>query len=224
MGTIWFFEKVDLFDILCPGNLSNYRETHQLTIYKKGDYIYFPHERAKGVYLIAGGKVKILNYNEEGNEVVKAILSRGEMFGEMALFGEDIRDDYAISINEETVLFQMTIEEVKAIMAKDEDFSAKINKLIGLRVKKLEQRLNALIYKDVKTRILDFIREYASEKGIKKGNEVFVKNYFTHKDIADLVGTSRQTVTTILNELKNLELISFSRKSFVVHDINQLVA
>lgn len=224
MGTIWFFEKVDLFDILCPHKFDNYKESRLLHVYNKREYIYFPNEKANSVYLIAGGKVKILNYNKEGNEVVKAILSRGEMFGEMALFGEDTRDEYAISINEETVLCQMTIKEVKAIMAKDEVFSAKIHKLIGLRVKKLEQRLNAMIYKDVKTRILDFIREYASEKGIKKGNEIFVKNYFTHKDIADLIGTSRQTVTTILNELKSHDLISFSRKSFVVHDINQLVA
>jgi CRP-like cAMP-binding protein len=224
MGTIWFFEKVDLFNILCPHKFSNYKESHELNIYKKGYYVYFPNERAKSIYLIAGGKIKILNYNENGDEVVKAILSKGEMFGEMALFGEDNRDDYAVSIDEETVLCHMTIENMKAIMAKDQEFSLKIHKLIGFRIKKLERRLDALIFKDVKTRILDFIREYASEKGIKKGNEVFVKNYLTHKDIADLVGTSRQTVTTILNELKSLELISFTRKSFVVHDMNNLVA
>lgn len=222
MKSIWFFEKVDFFDILCPNKLDMHN--HIVKKYKKGDYIYFSEEPSKSVYLIASGKVKILNYTIEGNEVVKAILTKGELFGEMAMLGEERREDFAVAIDDDTLLCKMSIEEMQELMVEDRDFALNINKLIGWRIRKLERRLDAMIFKDVKTRILDFLKEFAQERGVKNGKQVFINSYLTHKDIADLVGTSRQTVTTYLNELKSQRKISFNRKNIIVHDIDSLVS
>ena len=70
--------------------------------------------------------------------------------------------------------------------------------------------------------MVDFLKELAVEKGKKVGFEVMVKNYLTHKDIAALTGTSRQTVTTILNELKEKNIINFNRRQFLIRDMNLL--
>lgn len=223
MNSIWFFEKVDFFDFLCPNKLDMHAHNHVVKKYKKGDYIYFSEAPSKSIYLIASGKVKILNYTIEGNEVVKAILTKGELFGEMAILGEEKRQDFAVAFDDDTLLCQMNIEQMQGLMIEDRDFALNINKLIGWRIRKLERRLDALIFKDVKTRILDFLKEFAEERGVKNGKQVYIKSYLTHKDIADLVGTSRQTVTSYLNELKSQDKISFNRKNIVVHDIDSLV-
>ncbi len=223
MQSIWFFEKVDFFNILCPNKLDMHLHTHVVKKYKKGEYIYFSEAPSKSVYLIASGKVKVLNYTIEGIEVVKAILTKGELFGEMAMLGEEKRQDFAVAIDDDTLLCQMNIAQMQELMTEDKDFAFNINKLIGWKIRKLERRLDAMIFKDVKTRILDFLKEFAQERGVKNGNHIYIHSYLTHKDIADLVGTSRQTVTSFLNELKNQSKISFSRKNIVVHDIDSLI-
>lgn len=219
MANIWFFDKVDLFDVLCSNQLDYYKQAHEIKIYDKGEYIYFNNDPSKSIYLIASGKVKILRYTSSGEELVKAILTKGELFGELAIFGEKNRDDIAMAIEDETILCQIGIDQVRDLMVKDKTFAQKFNHLVGARMKKLERRLDSMAFKDVKTRIIEFIHEFAEEKGVKKGTEVYIKSYLTHKDIADLVGTSRQTVTSTLNELKSKQKISFNRKSLIVHDM-----
>ncbi len=108
-------------------------------------------------------------------------------------------------------------------MKDDVSFGLKIFKLIGLRINKLERKIDSLVFKDVRTRIIDFIREYVMEKGENNGLEYKVDNFLTHKDIANLVGTTRQTVTTLLNELRSEGLIDFTRRSIYVADINNLI-
>ena len=75
MRSLWFFEDVKLFKVLCPHKLKAYKTSHDFNIYKKKDYIYFEEDSANKIYLIEKGKVKIGYYNENGDEIVKAILA-----------------------------------------------------------------------------------------------------------------------------------------------------
>ncbi len=82
MDSLWFFEDTNLFRVLCPHKFKAYKTDHKFDAYKKRDYIYFEEDKANKVYLIEKGKVKLGYYNDDGEEVVKAILSKGELFGE----------------------------------------------------------------------------------------------------------------------------------------------
>jgi CRP-like cAMP-binding protein len=171
---------------------------------------------------VTEGKIKLLYYTQEGDEVVKSVLTRGEIFGELALLGEDTRQDYAQVLTDRTSVCQLTLEQMHQLMKDDVSFALKIYKLIGLRINKLERRIDSLVFKDVRSRIIDFIKEFVMEKGEQNGPEYKVDHYLTHKDIADLIGTTRQTVTTLLNELRNEGKIDFSRRTIHVADINKL--
>ena len=223
MGNLWFFEKVNLFSIFCPHKFKEYKENHQFRNFKKGEFIYFSDDPASSIYLVTEGKVKLLYYTEEGDEVVKSVLARGEVFGELALLGEDTRQDYAQVVTDRTAVCQLTLGQMQQLMKDDVPFALKIFKLIGLRINKLERKIESLVFKDVRTRIIEFIREFVLEKGKKNGPEYMVDHYLTHKDIADLIGTTRQTVTTLLNELRNEGKIDFSRRTIYVADINSLI-
>ncbi|MEQ1588702.1 MAG: Crp/Fnr family transcriptional regulator, partial [Cyclobacteriaceae bacterium] len=98
----------------------------------------------------------------------------------------------------------------------------KILKLIGLRLMKLERKLELLVFKDARTRVIEFLKDAAAWKGKKVGFETMIPTRLTHKDIAALTGTSRQTVTTILNELKDKNLINFDRKKILIRDLATL--
>lgn len=220
---IWYFEDVDLYNIFCPKKTPKMQEKHPFTSYKKDQFIYFEDETSDAIYLVANGRVKIGGYTDDGKEITKAILSSGEIFGELALIGQDKRTDFAQAMDDNTSLCPMGIEDMKNLMAENKALNLKIYKMIGLKIKKLERKIESLVFKDSRSRVIDFLRDLAKEKGKKVGFEIMVKNYLTHKDIANLTGTSRQTVTTILNELKEKNIINFNRRQFLIRDLDKLV-
>lgn len=214
MNSLWFFEDTNLFDIFCPHKFEAYKSDHTFNAYKKQDYIYFEEDNANKIYLIENGKVKIGYYNENGEEVVKAILTKGQLFGEKAILGEEKRNEFAQSIDSTTSICPVSVETMHDLMLANQNFSFKIYKFIGFRYRKLERRLQLLLFKDTKTRLLEFLRELCEDYGYdceKTGNHV-IKHPYTQKDIASLIGTSRPTLNILLNELKEEKVLDFNRK------------
>jgi len=219
MKSIWFFDDVNLFRTLCPHKFKAYKATHTIDAYKKKDYIYFEEDTSNKVYLIESGKVKIGYYSEEGEEIVKAILTRGELFGETAILGETKREEFAQSIDNCTSICPIGVETMHSLMRDNRTFSFKIYKIIGFKLKKLERRLQLLLFKDTKTRLLEFLEELCTDYGYdceKTGDKVILHPY-TQKDIACLIGTSRPTLNILLNELKEEKVIEFSRKEIRIY-------
>lgn len=196
-------------------------DDHTFTDYKKNQFIYFLEEKATHIYMIANGRVKIGHYLEDGKEVVSAILTKGEIFGELALAGEETRKNFAQAMDDVSIC-PLSIDDLKDLMKEDKELSFRILKLVGLRLMKLERKLELLVFKDARTRIIEFLKDSASWKGKKVGFETMIPTKLTHKDIAALTGTSRQTVTTILNELKDKNLINFDRRKILIRDLDQL--
>jgi CRP/FNR family transcriptional regulator, cyclic AMP receptor protein len=221
-SALWYFESVDLFDILCPHKVKNVDERHPFHFYKKNQFIYFQEEPSESIYMIASGRVKVGHYLEDGKEVVNTILGHGEIFGELALAGEGKRREFAQAMDEKTSVCPLHLGDLKALMKDNQELSFKMLKLIGLRLMKLERKVELLVFKDARTRIIEFLKDSAAWKGKKVGFETMIPTQLTHKDIAALTGTSRQTVTTILNELKEKNLINFDRKKILIRDLSKL--
>lgn len=214
MNPIWFFEDVNLFNMLCPHKFKKYKSGHDFCNYQKKDYIYFEEDASSKVYLIEKGKVKIGYYSEAGDEIVKAILTKGELFGEKAIFGEQKRDEFAQSIDNNTTICPIGVDTMLDLMRENRPFSFKVYKFIGYKFKKLERRLQLLLYKDTKTRLLEFIQELCNDYGHdcdKTGDRV-IEHSYTQKDMASLIGTSRPTLNILMNELKEESIIDFCRK------------
>lgn len=208
--------------MLCPHRVKNVADRHTYNYYKKDEFIYFPDEAATHIYMIVSGRVRLGHYQEDGKEAVTAILSTGEIFGEMAMAGEEIRKDYAQAMDGNTTICPLSIEDLKELIKQNGELSFKILKLIGFRLMKLERKLELLVFKDARTRVVEFLKDAAAWKGKKVGFETMIPTRLTHKDIAALTGTSRQTVTTILNELKDKNLINFDRKQILIRDLATL--
>jgi len=214
MNTLWYFENVNVFNLLCPHKFKKYKAFHSFFNYKKNDYVYFESDVAKKVYLIEKGKIKIGYYTEEGTEVISAILSKGELFGEKAILGEENRREFAQSIDNATSICPISVDVMHDMMRNNKTFSLKIYKFLGFRIKKLERRLQLLLFKDIKTRLLEFLHELCEQYGHecdKTGDKV-IEHPYTQKDIASLIGTSRPTLNSIMNELKEAKIIEFNRK------------
>lgn len=221
-AALWFFESVNLYQILCPHKVKMMPEQHSFLHFKKDEFVYLPNEPSQNIYMIAEGRVKIGRYLEDGKEIVLSILTKGEIFGELAVAGEETRKDFAQAMDNDTTLCPLSIDELKDLMFENKELSFRILKLVGLRLMKLERKLELLVFKDARTRIVEFLKDAASWKGKKVGYETLIQTKLTHKDIAALTGTSRQTVTTVLNELKDANIINFDRKRILIRDLDKL--
>lgn len=100
---IWYFEETNLFNLFCPHKSKHLGERHVFLEYQKDEFIYFEEDPSDKIYLIASGRVKIFSYNEQGEEFVKAILGKGEIFGEQSILGEGQRTDFAQAIEPATI-------------------------------------------------------------------------------------------------------------------------
>ena len=214
MNSIWILEDVNLFNLLCPHKFKQYKACHTFDAYKKSDYIYFEEDAANKVYLIEKGKVKIGYYNEDGTEVVKAILRKGELFGEKAILGEEKRDEFAQSLDNQTSICPVGVDTMHDLMRDNKTFSLRIYKFIGFKFKKLERRLQLLLFKDSKTRLLEFLNELCTDYGYdcEKTGDHIIDHPYTQKDIASLIGVSRPTLNILMNELKEADVIDFNRR------------
>lgn len=221
-ASLWYFESVNMYDILCPHKVKTMAERHSFNYFKKDEFIYFPNEPATYIYMIANGRVRIGRYLDDGQEVVSAILTTGEIFGELALAGEETRRDFAQAMDADTTVCPLSIDDLRDLMKDNKELSFRLLKLVGLRLMKLERKLELLVFKDARTRIVEFLKDTASWKGKKVGFETLIPTKLTHKDIAALTGTSRQTVTTILNDLKEKNLINFDRRRILIRDLEKL--
>ncbi|MBV1888373.1 MAG: Crp/Fnr family transcriptional regulator [Urechidicola sp.] len=215
MKNIWYLECVNLFKILCPHKFKTYKETHDFNIYNKTDYVYFADESANKVFLINNGKIKLGYYTEDGQEIVKAILSKGEVFGEKAILGEEKRNEFAQSLNDNTSICPIDADTLQDLIQDNKKFALGFFKLINFRIKRLERRLELLLFKDAKTRLQEFIMQMCEDFGYdceKTGHKIIVHPY-TQKDMACLLGISRPTLNILMNELKGEGWIDFDRKS-----------
>jgi len=213
MKSFWIFEDVNLFSMLCPHKFKAYKAAHEFHTYKKQDYIYFEEDAAQSVYLIEKGKVKVGYYTEDGQEVIKAILSKGELFGEKAILGEERRDEFAMSVDNRTSICPVGVDTMHELMRDNRSFSFRIYKLIGFRIKRLERRLEMILFKDAETRVDEFLKELADQYGYccPKTGDTVIKHPYTQKDIAHLIGTSRPTFNSIMNKFREANRIDFSR-------------
>lgn len=198
-------------------------ETHTQRTFKKGDYIYLPEEVSDKIFFLTSGRVKIGNYADSGKEITKAILTQGEVFGELSLVGEEKRRDFAIAM-EETLACVVTVEEMKGLLKNHSSLNLFFMKIMGSRVLEMEKRLESLVFKDSRTRIVEFLKDLATNKGQRVGYEMLVRRFMTHQEIANLTATSRQTVTTVLNELRNKNILTFNRRRLLVRDMEKLAA
>lgn len=220
---LWYLENIDVTGIFCPQKLGSVNDTHAAKSLKKGTYIYLQEEDADKIFFINQGRVKIGANSEDGKEITKAILGPGEVFGELSLIGEDKRRDFAICM-EETSLCAVTTSEMKGLMRDHSGLSGFMMKIMGSRVLEMESRLESLVFKDSRTRIIEFLINLANSKGQRVGYETLVRKFMTHQEIANLTATSRQTVTTVLNDLRSRNILTFDRRRLLIRDLELLTA
>jgi len=180
----------------------------------KNNIIYDTGQKIEYVYLIEKGSIKLGMLASCGKTLTKDLVYDLQIFGENIFTSGTTTREFAEAMIE-TKLFKIPVEVFKNIVFQNNAFASEIMVIIVAKLQNMEERLKNFVFKKAKERIVDFIYRTGLRKGIKIGiNECLIDHGMSHKEIAYLTDTSRQTVARILNELKKENFIHYSsRKS-----------
>jgi CRP/FNR family cyclic AMP-dependent transcriptional regulator len=221
-NSTYFLARFPIFSYLSEQEIDDLQKKVTWRVKPRYSYIYLPGDPSDTIFFLAEGAVKIGTHSADGREIIKSIIHPTAMFGELGLAGEEIRQDYAQALKEDVHLCSLKMEDFKRLMRHNYELSDKVMMFLGSRLMKAENKLESLIFKDARARIIEFIKESVHHRGRKVGFEMLLKHSLTHQDIANITCTSRQTVTLVLNELKKSDLIYFNRGKILVRDMAKL--
>jgi len=194
----------------------------QYRSYGKNSFIYQPGEPADWVYFVVEGVVKNGTVSTEGREIIKNLVYAGEMFGELGISGIAERPDFAGTFKAGAEVMRLPLDAIKELIVRNPEVGQRMITKLGERVSRSEKRMEELVFHDARTRIIAFIKEQATRYGVKFGDETLVNHGFTHQDMANITGTSRQLVTIVLNELRKKKLLNFDRTSILIRKMKDL--
>jgi CRP/FNR family transcriptional regulator len=214
---VWYLKKVNIFAGLSEDEMERVDRSTRMESVPKGSYLFLPEDPADRLYFIKKGRVKISKISDDGKEVTLAILEEGEVFGEMALVEEGPRKTVAEAV-EDTAICTMSKENFETLIQQKPELSIKITKLMGIRRMEIESRVEELLFCDVSTRLARFLTRLNDEHGVdhRLGRKIKVK--ITHQDIANLIGSTRETTTAALNDLKRAGVIDFEHRHIIIKD------
>lgn len=217
----WYLRDHKLFWTLSMSQIKQLCIITGFKTAKKGDTIYFSSSDVPRIFLLKKGNIKIVSVDDEGNETIKEILQKGDLFGELTLEKDLEVNEYAKALTEEVSICSFLMSDFEELILKNPSLALTYTKFVGLKMKRLKNSYSNLVSKDAKTRLITFLKDWSQREGVFNGNQVTLDNYLTQTDIAQIICTSRQTATQLMNELEEKGLIHYNRKQIMIGDISQ---
>lgn len=212
----WFLEdSFNMMKRMGMRDMMNLCELLVMKTFKKGSEIHEQFEEDHLIYFIKKGHVKI-GKKEEGKFTMKYVLGKGNIFGESKITTGETSEAYSAIAMSECIICFIEVNRMEDLMAKYPKLHNSVLKLAGFKFKKIERRLDDIIYKDADSRIKDFLFDFVKENGEPTDAWHTAKNIFSHSDIAKLTSTSRQTVNNVISELRKKGEITYDRKEIGV--------
>ena len=205
----WFLEGFSLFNKLGMQEMMTLCDMLEMEDIDKGKTIEIGTRSKKCIFFLKKGTVKIVDTK---SDTTKYVVKKGNIFGELSLYNKDAASKEVAIALEDALICYIESDKMQELMEKHKSLKNGVVKIYGLRIHKLENRLNDLIYKDSKTRIAEFINAFVKEFGKVKSDRIEAKNLLSHKDIANLTNTSRQTVNNVLSTLRKENDIDYDSK------------
>ena len=218
---LWYLKDFNLFESMSDAQMQHVAKITSMAQLQKNQPIYFPSQPSTNIYFLKEGHVKLFQLSEDGREFIFDILGPGEIFGESGLTDEETMQDFA-SVLDSALICTMKKTDFETMLKKNPEMNLRLTKWIGLRLRRFEEKVNDLVFKDAPKRIISFILRYAEDFGKMKKGVISVDAFLSHQEIAHLTATSRQSVTTVLNGLREKGIIQFDRRQLQIMNFGKL--
>ncbi len=212
---LWYLKHIRLFDDLNPVEMQEMERITRMQEVKKRQPLYLPGDPSSNVYLLKQGRVKLASTATSGKEVTFEILEPGEVFGELDVLEDSPRSTSAEALDD-ALICVIPRQDFDRYLAMHPNVTVKLTKLIGLRLKKIQSRVEDLVFRDVPARLAHLLLELRKSEGVAEGSGTRLRVKLTHQEMANLIGCSRETVSTILGQFRDGGLVRMDGRAITI--------
>ncbi|HEY6552332.1 MAG TPA: Crp/Fnr family transcriptional regulator [Vicinamibacteria bacterium] len=207
--------NVPIFSELTEPDVATLAKVATRRRYPKDTVVFFENEEGDFFFMILEGRIKVTILGDDGREIILSVLGAGDFFGEMALLDNEPRSATAIAI-EESELLSLHRTDFQNVIADNRGIMAALIRILTARLRRANHQISTLALLDVYGRVARVMLDMAREEGkrLKDGRIAFRRA--THQEIANRIGTTRETVTRMLKDLERHGLIRVEGKEIVL--------
>jgi len=206
-----YLSELTVFQDLAPREMQELNRIITMSTVPRGRVFYRPEEPGEVLFILKEGRVQLYRISPEGKKLVITTLGPHTLFGEMALLGTKMHNTFAEAIDD-CLICVMSRTDLERLILNKPQVALRILEVTGKRLREAEERLENMAFKGIPARLASLLLRLAEEQG---NDEI---SGLTHQDLAESVGTYRETATQVLNDLKAQGLIEIGRKRIKVLD------
>lgn len=210
---IWSLKQINILKSLSEEEIMKLATQCSMTVHQRGESIYLP-QSDTNIYFLKSGSIKVVSIEDEA-ERIKEVIEAGEIFGRF-IDTQMPQLEQVIAVEDCMVCF-LPFEAWQNFIKDSPALSYSFLKWIGLRIKKMERKMDSLYFKTTRQRIAEALLDMIQRFGKPDSELNIILNFnLTHDEIAQLTGTSRQSVNMFLNELRVRGFIDYRRNKVVI--------
>jgi len=213
---------IDLSNIEIFAGLSNkvieeIKKSCRIRRYNEGKILFFKGEKANSFFIVLNGEIKIIRTSDSGREKILKKMKKGDFFGEMGIIEEKQRSATAV-VNKNSTLIILDKERFLYLLKQYPEIALNMITDLSKRLRKADRDIENLAFFNVEMQLRNFLKE----RGLKlKGNDKYIiDENFTHQELANYLGTSRETVTRVFRKLEEKDIVSYEEDKIILKDDN----
>jgi len=217
VGEKWFSRSKDFFSTISSDDQRDLYSIGEKCCFSKDEMIFHIGSASNDIYILLEGRVKIYELSQEGKELILWFCFPGELFGLAEVVKRDFREVNAQACSSVEILV-IKHAEFKQYLHDHPDVAMEVITLLSSRLRELGDVLLNLASDDVTSRVVKLITRLSARYGKPFGNDVYLDIPLTHQEMADMIGTSRQTVTTVLGSLRRKGILRTEQRNIYIQD------
>ncbi len=212
-----FLKNAPIFEELEERDFARISACGVRKTYKKGDVILMEEESGSALFVIVNGEVKVVRIGEDGREVILSILGASDIFGEMALLDGETRSASVVALDN-AELFMIHRKDFLALLHEYPSIAISLLKHLTQRLRRADALIKSLSLKDAYHRVGYVLLQFADERGRIRQGKVEIDNLPVQQEIANMAGTTRETVSRTLSKMEKLKMLQVEGNSVVILD------
>lgn len=206
-------KNISLFSGLKPAELGAISKFAVKKAYPRLTVIISEGDETNSLYIIHSGSVKVTLRSEEGKEVILSILRAGDFFGELAIIDDEPRSA-CVTTMEPSEFYIISRAGFKRCISEHPGIATNLLKQMSRRLRNTNEKIGSLALMDVYGRVARILLQFAKPKD----GRLVITEKLTHKDIAEMAGASRETVSRIFKDLTEMNCITLAEEGLVIND------
>lgn len=218
-----YLQAIDIFRDLSHDEVERLSRSAPMRRVPAGTIFYSPEQPTEVLFILKEGRVRLYQISPAGRELTLTVLEEGTIFGEMTLLGQQLQSNYAAAATP-CLLCLMSREDVKALLLDDPRIAYRLLETMSGRLLEAERRLSDVVFRHAPERVAAQLLAMPRAPGKLFGRQRAPEVRCTHEELASLVGVYRETVTKVLNDFRQRQLIELKRGRIVLQDLDGLRA